>query len=170
MLLNLSIIRKYQTKMTTRNILNAVDLRGCFVAVATPYMNTERLRPEVNYAALDRLMSHVLNSNISGVVASGCTGSAYGLSVNEQVKLNSHIRQKYEKDTRVVSGDGGNTTWEVIEIAKRIESEAGIFTHLMISPYYNKPSDSGIIKHYLDIAKNIEGNIILYSVHSRTGG
>lgn len=55
-------------------------------------------------------------------------------------------------------------------MAKRVEGDAGVFNHLMISPYYNKPSDDGLIKHFTRIASGLEGNIILYSVPSRTGG
>ena len=150
--------------------LDAPELSGCFVAIVTPYRNNERLRPEINYDALDSLAEQVLESNVCGIVVSGCTGSAYGLSIDEQVKFNTEVNQRYRKITRIIAGDGGNTTWETIEMAKRIEGEAGIFTHLVISPYYNKPSDRGLVNHYLEVANSLEGNIILYSVPSRTGG
>jgi 4-hydroxy-tetrahydrodipicolinate synthase len=149
--------------------LAATDLRGCIVALATP-MAEGRLKPEINYSVVNQLMNHVLRGNVSGVVVSGCTGAAYGLSVDEQIALNRFVNEHYGRDTRIIAGDGSNCTWEAIEMAKRIEGEAGIFNHLIISPYYNKPSSSGLIKHYTAIAKDIEGNIILYSVPSRTGG
>ena len=152
------------------NALTAEGLTGCFVALATPYMTNERLRPEINYSAIDPLVNYILDSIVDGVVVAGCTGSAYGISIDEQVKLAAEVNKRHGQHTNVIAGDGSNCTWEVIEMAKRMEEEAGIFTHLMISPYYNKPSDQGLINHYLEIAKNIKGNIILYSVPSRTAG
>ena len=152
------------------NALTTKELTGCFVAMATPYTTNERLRPEINYSAINPLVNHILNSDVHGIVVAGCTGSAYGISIDEQVKLAAEVNKRYGQYTNVIAGDGSNCTWEVIEMAKRMEEEAEIFTHLMISPYYNKPSDQGLINHYLEITKNIKGNIILYSVPSRTAG
>jgi 4-hydroxy-tetrahydrodipicolinate synthase len=57
-----------------------------------------------------------------------------------------------------------------VELAKRMEGDAGVSTHLSISPYYNKPSDEGIRRHFMAIADNIEGGLIIYSVPGRTAG
>ena len=94
--------------------LDATELLGCFVALATPYVTDERLKPRINYFAIEPLMNPILKSNVHGVVVAGCTGSAYGLSGDERIKLTKHINQNYNGRLRVIAGDGGNCTWTTI--------------------------------------------------------
>jgi len=148
-------------------------IKGCYPAIVTPF-EVKGLRYEhaINYYGIKKLLQHLLIPGIGGVVVAGCTGSASVLDHDEQVDIVNSVKKYVDRnfeDKLVIAGDGSNNTKEAIELSKRME-EIGVFTHLSISPYYNKPSDIGIIEHYSAIAENIEGELILYSVPSRTGG
>lgn len=146
-------------------------LRGAYVAVVTPFVNgRDRLCRGINYGALDKLLSHLVQGGVNGVVVAGCTGSASVLSHEEQVGLVKYVNEHFGKSLQVIAGDGSNCTWEAVDLAKAMENDAGVDLHLSISPYYNKPSDAGIIAHYENIVERISGKLILYSVPSRTGG
>jgi len=146
-------------------------LRGCYPAVITAFSpEGNRYNHPVNYNGVDRVVEHVLRGGVDGVVVAGCTGAASVLSHDEQVKLVKYVNENFGKRTTVIAGDGSNSTYEAVELAKRMEGDAGVFTHLSISPYYNKPSDRGMYEHFEAIADRIEGGLILYSVPGRTGG
>jgi 4-hydroxy-tetrahydrodipicolinate synthase len=158
--------------------IESKDLRGTFPALITPLY--EIGKPEAfltNEVVLHGLIYHVLSGGSEGVVLAGCTGHAASLTINEQVNLIASGKDAVEEynsehgtNKLVIGGDGSNSTREAIGFAREVEKKAGVNTHLMISPYVNKPSQRGIISHYNEVAKNIEGRIILYSVPGRTGG
>ncbi|MDP2925259.1 MAG: 4-hydroxy-tetrahydrodipicolinate synthase [Nanoarchaeota archaeon] len=146
-------------------------LFGCYVAIVTPFQKQgDRVNHPINYDSLDRFVNHIILEGVDGVVVSGCTGVDSLLSPDKQVELVKYVKSKFGHLTKVIAGDGANSTREAIELAQRMEEEAEVYTHLSISPYKNKPSDRGIIEHFTTIADNIEGKLILYSVPSRTGG
>jgi len=144
---------------------------GCFHAIVTPFKE-EGLRYDhpINYDALDPYMDRLIKGGCDGVVVCGSTGSDSVLSHDEQVNLAKYVQEHFGKMTKIIAGDGSNWTKEAIELAQRMEKEAKIYTHLSICPYKNKPSDRGLTDHYTAIADNTEGEHILYSVKSRTGG
>lgn len=145
-------------------------IKGCYPAIITPFKE-EGPRDDcpINYDSLDKLLEYVIEGGVDGVVVAGCTGSASVLSHDEQVDLAEYVYDIYGDRITVIAGDGSNSTREAKELALRME-DVGVFTHLSISPYYNKPSDRGLLEHYLSIADSIEGEMILYSVPGRTGG
>jgi len=144
---------------------------GCYTALVTPFERTgNRWNHPINFHALDSLVEFQIRGGVDGLVIMGSTGAASVVSHDEHVHVVAHVQKKFGEKIQVIAGDGSNCTKEAIELARRIEQEAKVFAHLSISPYYNKPSDSGIIQHYKAIADNLEGNIIVYSVPSRTSG
>jgi len=147
------------------------DLKQCYVAIATPFYKTSsESRPKINYNSLDSIVFHIINNGIEGIVAAGSTGSGSALSYDQHVVLVKHVNDIFGKKAHVIAADGSNITWEAIELAKRIEGEAGVFTHLSAYGYYTKPSDAGIEKHFETLANNIDGQIILYSIPGRASG
>lgn len=146
-------------------------IRGVYPAVVTAFNDAgKRYLHRVSYSNQKRLIHYLLEGGVNGVVVAGCTGAASVLSDDEQVNLVKHVQKTFGKKTTVIAGDGTNSTRHAIDMAQRMEQEAGVFIHLSISPYYNKPSDRGILEHYTTIADGIEGEMILYSVPGRTGG
>lgn len=145
-------------------------LRGCYTALITPFEQGNRLNPPINFRSLDTLIERQIREDVDGIVIAGSTGCAACLSHDEHVALVKHAQQKFGKRIKIIAGSGSNYTYESINLARKIEKEAGVYLHLSISPYYVKPSDSGIFQHYKEIIEHIEGEIILYSVPSRTSG
>jgi 4-hydroxy-tetrahydrodipicolinate synthase len=147
------------------------NLKRLYVAVATPFYDSRSgARSRINYHSLDKLISHIVGGGVGGLVVAGSTGSASALSCNQQVNLVEYVKKNFGGQIDVISADGSNITWEAIELAKRVEGEAGVTTHLSVYGYYTKPSDDAIEKHFETLANNIEGNIILYSIPSRASG
>lgn len=146
-------------------------IRGCYPALVTPFKEEgSRDSHPINYEGLDKLLYFQINEGVPGAVIAGCTGAASVLTHDEQVELVKYVQKNFGNRIRVIAGDGSNSTREARELAKRMEEEAKVFMHLSISPYYNKPSDRGMIEHYTEIVNDITGELILYSVPSRTGG
>ena len=152
--------------------MRAEELKGAYVAIATPFeASTDRVSPKVNYAGVESIIERLMHFGINGAVIAGCTGYDSYMTVDEQAELFQHVAKKFGRFSNfwLIAGDGANTTREAIELAQSAE-KAGIFTHLSVSPYKVKPSDRGLIEHYREIMRHIEGNLILYSVPGRTGG
>lgn len=155
-----------------------MKLSGTIPALVTPMKFVgDEAKFEINYEGLDQLLMHVIKGGVDGVLVAGCTGHAATLSPDEQVVLAKYTREKVDeinselgKKVMVIAGDGSNCTREAVTLTRRIEDEAGVYMHLQISPYQNKPEQEGIFQHYRKVAKSIEGKIILYSVPGRTGG
>lgn len=146
-------------------------VRGCYPALITPFRERgSRDNHSINYKSLDKLLEFQINEGVQGVVIAGCTGAASVLTHDEQVELVKYVQKNFGKRIKVIAGDGSNSTREARELAKRMEKEAKVFLHLSISPYYNKPSDRGMLEHYIKIVNNIKGDLILYSVPGRTAG
>ena len=147
----------------------AKKISGCFPALITPMKEDgNRLNHEINFDTFKQLIDFVIKAGVTGIVPSGCTGHACSLSEEEQIKIVSFAREQVPEKVPVIAGDGSNYTKEAIELAKKIE-DAGIKSHLQISPYQNKPTQEGLYQHYAEIAKAIDGEIIVYNVPSRTG-
>lgn len=146
-----------------------VHLKGTYPALPTPMKEDgNRLNHEINFDELRKLIDYVVKGGVTGIVPSGCTGHACSLTVPEQIKLIRTARDLAPEKIPVIAGDGSNSTREAIDLAKKIE-DIGIMVHLQISPYQNKPTQEGLYQHYAEIAKAIEGEIIIYNVPGRTG-
>lgn len=145
------------------------QIRGTYTAIVTPFKD-EKSGKVINFDTLDKLVENQIKARVEGIVVAGCTGAAAVLSHREQVMLVKYVQKHFGNRITVIAGDGSNSTDEAVELAQNMERHAKVFTHLSISPYYNKPNDRGILEHYIKIARSIEGDLILYSVPGRTSG
>ena len=139
------------------------DLAGTGVALVTPFK--EDL--SIDFPALARLLEHVTNGGVDYLVVSGTTGESATLSLSEKKELLEYVLEFNKKRLPIIYGIGGNHTQECIEVIKETQFE-GVSAILSVSPYYNKPSQEGIIKHYETIAENSPIPVILYNVPGRT--
>ena len=128
----------------------------------------------INYGAQQNHVDYLEDAGVHGIVPAGCTGHAATLGdmegenlYDEHVEFVSKVAEMTDLD--VVAGDGMNSTQQTINLAKRIEEEADIDAHLMISPYQNCPPQDLIVGHYEEIADKVEEPIIAYNVPGRTG-
>lgn len=120
----------------------------------------------INYDALDEHLAYLEQAGVQGVVPAGCTGHAASLSDEERVDYVAHVAET--TDLPVIAGDGKPGTAQTIELARAME-EAGADAHLVITPYQNKPTQDGIVRHYERVADAVENPVIAYNVPSRTG-
>ncbi|MCQ2253191.1 MAG: 4-hydroxy-tetrahydrodipicolinate synthase, partial [Bacteroidales bacterium] len=139
-------------------------LFGVGVALVTPF-NEEGA---VDYPALEKLISHIINGGIDYIVVSGTTGEPSTMTADEKRDLRKFIVEKAGGKVALVLGIGGNNTASVIDEIKNTDL-TGFDSILSISPYYTKPSQRGIYAHFAAIAKASPLPIILYNVPGRTG-
>ena len=138
------------------------SLHGAITAIVTPMRDGE-----VDLAALGRLVDDQIAAGIHGLVAVGTTGESATLSVSEHVRVIRHVVEVANKRVPVIAGAGANATAEAIELSKASES-AGADALLHVTPYYNKPTQEGLYRHYAAIARETRLPIVLYNVPSRT--
>lgn len=136
--------------------------KGSMVALATPFKNGT-----VDEATLPKLVEFQIGKGTDAICPCGCTGEAATLTHDEQVRVIDIVIEAVAGRAKVIAGTGSNSTAEAIELTRRAK-QAGADGALMITPYYNKPTQRGLIMHYTEAAR-IGLPIMLYNVPSRTG-
>ena len=138
--------------------------KGTGVALVTPF----RKEGEVDFNALQKLVEFQIENGVNYLVVQGTTGESVTLTDEEKVSVLEYIIDITKNRVPIVLGVGGNNTSNVVQQIKRFNSFR-IDAYLSVSPYYNKPSQAGIIAHYGQIAQASDKPIILYNVPGRTG-
>ncbi|HTJ15361.1 MAG TPA: 4-hydroxy-tetrahydrodipicolinate synthase [Steroidobacteraceae bacterium] len=136
---------------------------GSIVALVTPM----KVDGAVDDEALERLVEFHIANGTSGIVAVGTTGESPTLSVEEHIGVVRTVVRRAAKRIPVIAGTGANSTREAIELTE-LAKEAGADACLMVTPYYNKPTQEGLFQHYKTVAERVSIPIILYNVPSRT--
>jgi 4-hydroxy-tetrahydrodipicolinate synthase len=137
---------------------------GSIVALVTPM----QADGAVDFGALERLVDFHVDNGTNAIVAVGTTGESPTLTVTEHIEVVRRVIQRSAKRIPVIAGTGGNSTVEAIELT-RLAKEAGADACLLVTPYYNKPTQEGLFQHYRAIAQAVPVPQILYNVPSRTG-
>ncbi|MCO6177106.1 4-hydroxy-tetrahydrodipicolinate synthase [Ciceribacter sp. RN22] len=137
--------------------------KGVFTALVTPFRNGS-----VDIAAVDALVERQLSAGVRGLVPVGTTGEAATLSDEEAVELIARTAALAKGRALVVAGAGANNTQKAVEKAKAAEA-AGADALLVVTPYYNKPTQAGLVAHYGAVAEATTLPIMLYSVPGRCG-
>ena len=138
--------------------------KGAGVAIVTPMKNNE----EVNYDKLEELINQQIDGGTDAIVIAGTTGESATLTMEEHRDVIKAAIEFTKHRVPVVAGTGSNCTRTAIQLSQEAE-EAGADGLLIVTPYYNKASQKGLIEHYTTIAKSIDLPIIMYNVPSRTG-
>jgi 4-hydroxy-tetrahydrodipicolinate synthase len=141
--------------MTTR-------FEGAMTALVTPFRDGA-----VDDAALAALVEEQIAAGIDGLVPAGTTGEASTLSLEEQAHVIAVVARQARGRVPVVAGAGANATSEAIELS-RAAREAGADGLLHVTPYYNRPSQEGLYRHFRAIAEAVPLPVVLYNVPSRT--
>ena len=137
--------------------------RGVGTAIATPFSDDG-----VNYDEYGKLLDDQIDAGVSAVIVCGTTGESATMSEDEKKKLIKYTIDKSNNRIKVIAGTGSNNTMQAIKMSKYAE-EAGADGLLIVTPYYNKTTQDGLIAHYKAIANEVSISIILYNVPSRTG-
>ncbi len=137
---------------------------GSGVAIITPFNEDET----INYPELKKLIEFQIENGTDAIIICGTTGEASTLTDEEQIDCVRYAVEVVNKRIPVIAGAGSNHTAHAIELAQGCE-KAGADAVLLVTPYYNKTTQKGLIEHYKMIAESINIPIILYNVPSRTG-
>jgi len=140
------------------------DAGEVITAMATP-MNEKR---DVDYDKVEALASYLVENGSDAVLVTGTTGESPTLHFDEEIEILSSARRGVAGKAKVIMGTGSNSTETAIMMSKRAEKE-GADAILSVVPYYNKPSQAGMIEHFSAIAEAVNLPIILYNIPSRTG-
>lgn len=137
--------------------------KGVFTALVTPFKDGQ-----IDYPKIMNLVQRQLDAKINGVILTGTTGEGATISSEEKAKLYSLVIGSFKNKLTIIAGTGSNDTEETIRQSK-IAEDCGVDGVLVVTPYYNKPSQKGLYSHYEQLAQNISCPIILYNVPGRTG-
>lgn len=138
--------------------------KGTGVAIVTPFKNDS----SIDFAALGRVINHVITGGINYIVAIGTTGESATLTQEEKQAVISYVVETVDNRVPIVYGIGGNNTHEVVNCIRHAEFE-GVDGILSVAPYYNKPTQRGLFLHYKEISTCSALPVIIYNVPGRTG-
>ncbi len=137
--------------------------RGAIVAIVTPFKNGE-----VDEEALRELIEFQIENGTDGIVPCGTTGESATLSHEEHDRVIEITVEAVRKRVPVIAGTGSNSTREAVRLTRHAR-EVGADAALMVTPYYNKPTQEGLYQHYKEVAEAVPIPIIPYNVPGRTG-
>ncbi|WP_457969862.1 4-hydroxy-tetrahydrodipicolinate synthase [Acinetobacter calcoaceticus] len=142
----------------------AQTIQGSIVAIVTPMLKDGG----VDWKGLEKLVEWHIEQGTNSIVAVGTTGEASTLSMEEHTQVIKEIIRVANKRIPIIAGTGANSTREAIELTKAAK-DLGADAALLVTPYYNKPTQEGLYQHYKAIAEAVELPLILYNVPGRTG-
>ena len=138
--------------------------KGAGVAIVTPMLENE----EINYTKLEELINMQIDGGTDAIIIAGTTGESACLSMEEHEEVIKAAVEFTKHRVPVIAGTGSNCTKTAIQLSQEAEA-AGADGLLVVTPYYNKATQDGLVKHYSAIAKSTKCPIIMYNVPSRTG-
>ena len=137
--------------------------QGTATAIVTPFRNGE-----IDFVSFGKLLDHQTDNNIDAIVVCGTTGEAATLSPCERLRLIEFAVRHSGAKVPIIAGTGSNSTKCAVDMTKEAV-DAGCDAVLVVTPYYNKATQKGLIKHYVKIADSSDVPLIIYNVPTRTG-
>ena len=138
--------------------------KGSMVAIITPMHEDD----SIDEQALHDLVEWHIQSKTEAIVVAGSTGESSTLENDEKIKLTQMVVKQVAGRIPVIAGTGTNSTRSTIKLTEQAK-RAGADACLIVTPYYNRPTQNGLFEHYKAIAEKVEIPIIIYNVHGRTG-
>lgn len=141
------------------------DLRGAYTALITPFSDDGAL----DISALRALVRRQLDADIDGLVPCGTTGEAATMNAEERLRVIEAVADEAGDDVPVVAGTGTNDTAKTIDFTRRVADIDGVDAALVVTPYYNKPGQPELLRHFRSVADDGGLPVVLYNVPGRTG-
>lgn len=138
------------------------SFEGIFVPNITPFTNGE-----VDEEGLRRVVQYLIKSDVDGLVPNGTTGESVTLSDEEQKRVLEIVLEEANGKVPVIAGTGTNNTAHTIELTRQAE-DLGVDAVLVVTPYYNKPTQQGLLEHFKKVASSTSLPVILYNIPGRT--
>ncbi|MBX0358204.1 4-hydroxy-tetrahydrodipicolinate synthase [Halobacillus sp. Nhm2S1] len=132
-------------------------------AMVTPFDREEN----IDFDATRALINHLIENGSDGLVIAGTTGESPTLTTEEKVRLYKFVVEVVDKRVPVIAGTGSNNTRASISLTKKAE-EAGVDAVMLVTPYYNKPTQEGLYQHFSTIAKSTSLPVMLYNIPGRS--
>ena len=143
--------------------MNQPFFSGACTALVTPFLDGK-----VNYPMLEQLLRRQLDAGIRAIVLCGTTGESATLSDCEKLEIFRRAKAYTGEDALIIAGTGSNSTEHAVSLSKAAE-DVGADALLVVTPYYNKATEEGLIAHYSAVAGGVHIPVIAYNVPSRTG-
>ena len=140
------------------------DTGEVLTAMVTPMLNNG----DVDYDKVEQLANYLTENGSDSIVVTGTTGESPTLTHEEEIKILHAAKKGVKNNSKIIMGTGSNCTKTAVEMSKLAEQE-GADAVLCVVPYYNKPSQKGMIEHFSAIAEAVNLPIIMYNIPSRTG-
>lgn len=137
-------------------------LQGAYTAMVTPFSGGE-----VDYDRLSANIAFQIEQGIDGLVPVGTTGESPTLSYDEHHRVIEHTVERVAGRVKVIAGTGSNSTNEALGFTRHAK-DVGADAALMVNPYYNKPTQEGLYRHFMSVADAIDLPIVLYNIPGRT--
>lgn len=148
-----------------KNITGGIKIfKGAFTAIVTPFKENS----EIDESALRNLVDFQIKNKIDGIVPCGTTGESPTLDYEEHHKVIEIVIDAANGKVPVIAGTGSNSLREAIYMTKHA-ADSGANASLQVCPYYNKPTQEGLYRHFSEIAKAVDIPIIVYNIQGRTG-
>lgn len=138
--------------------------KGAGVALITPFKDNK----DVDFEKLEKMVDFQIENGTDSIVVCGTTGESSTLTHEEHTECIRVVVERTKKRIPVIAGTGSNCTETAIYLSKEAEKQ-GVDGLLLVTPYYNKATQGGLIEHYTEIAKSVDIPILMYNVPSRTG-
>ena len=143
--------------------MKPIIFKGCGTALATPFDKNG-----INFKVFEEMIENQIKNNVDALIVCGTTGESATMTEKERKDAIKFVVDIAKKRVPVIAGTGSNNTIQAIAMTKYAE-EVGCDACLVVTPYYNKTTQAGLVAHYKAIAESTKLPIILYSVASRTG-
>ena len=144
--------------------MKKIIFKGVGTAIITPFTEDDK----VDFEEFGKIIEDQIKNKVDAIIVCGTTGEASTMTLAERKETIKFALEKAAGRVPIIAGTGGNCTKSVIEMTKFAE-DIGVDAALIVTPYYNKTTQKGLIEHYTAIANSTKLPIILYSVPSRTG-
>jgi 4-hydroxy-tetrahydrodipicolinate synthase len=141
-------------------------MEGTYTALVTPFRDDAS--QSINWEALDALVDHQIAGKVAGLVPCGTTGECPTLSQSEQIEVMQRVVRRVDGRAQVIAGAGTNSTRQTIERCKEAE-RAGVHGIMVVCPYYSRPSQEGLLQHFLAVADSVATPVVVYNIPGRTG-
>ena len=139
-------------------------LEGVFTALVTPFND----KNEIDRESLKKIVNFQIKEGISGLVPMGTTGESPTVTIEENMDVVEMVVKAADKKVPVIAGTGSNCTNEAIKMTK-VAKAIGADYSLQVNPYYNKPTQEGLYRHFMTIADAVDLPMVLYNIQGRTG-
>ncbi len=140
-----------------------MQLQGCFTALVTPFRDGK-----IDFDAFARILEAQIANGVDGVVPMGTTGESPTLDFHEHEQVIEFTAETVAGRCLVIAGTGGNATAEAVRLTRHA-ADQGVDATLQVTPYYNKPSQEGLYRHFMSIAEQGGLPVVLYNVPGRSG-